>query len=513
MEPIDNIRLVEQCKSGDRDAFGLLYQTYLPSMREVVGYYIHNHEIICDILHDGFLIALRSIGSLKDNARVESWLTTIMKNLSLQYLKSESEHQSVSISEVAVNEDMPDDDECPLTFGELDAIISKLPDGYATVFRLSVLEGLSHKEIGALLGIAPHSSSSQLSHAKSALRRMIRKYRAGIGILALVGAIILLRNIILKSRNEGQTTPILAKNVDDIPSYRHDSTVVDKENNLKQSISKKKVLPLKPMLIADVVDVTPNSEITPAVAKDSVPDDTLWIIPRIPDSEDLASLENITPTLSPTETSNWALSLAYSGNQGQTDFNHYMIPDPSLPDSEGPDEEIEVSEKSRHYMPLVIGLSLEKSLSPAWSVETGLRYTFLRSDFLSESSVMNRETNQRIHYLGVPLNLVYRMLTYNGLSFYVKGGGAVDIPVNGNQHIREQNSGAVCSDSYSVKIHAPLQWSAEAGFGLQYRLCQSISIYAEPSLRYYFRTESDIRTIRQDRPFEFSIPIGLRWSW
>ena len=76
-------------------------------------------------------------------------------------------------------------------------------------------------------------------------------------------------------------------------------------------------------------------------------------------------------------------------------------------------------------MPLVIGLSLNKSLASRWSIETGLRYTFLRSDFLSESELMNKETIQRIHYIGVPLKLNYRLFTYNGFSLYGQGGGAL----------------------------------------------------------------------------------------
>ena len=51
--------------------------------------------------------------------------------------------------------------------------IDSLPEGYKKIFNLSVLDGLSHQEIGALLDIAPHSSSSQLARAKS----MLRKYQ------------------------------------------------------------------------------------------------------------------------------------------------------------------------------------------------------------------------------------------------------------------------------------------------------------------------------------------------
>ena len=62
---MDKVSLVKQCQSGDREAFGILYQTYFAPMREVVAYYIHNDDIEQDVLHDGFLIAYTSIGSLK----------------------------------------------------------------------------------------------------------------------------------------------------------------------------------------------------------------------------------------------------------------------------------------------------------------------------------------------------------------------------------------------------------------------------------------------------------------
>lgn len=158
---MDKVSLVKQCQSGDREAFGILYQTYLAPMREVVAYYIHNDDIEKDVLHDGFLIAYTSIGSLKNGAKIEAWLTSIMKNLSLQYLKDESSHISVPMSDTAIadNAITSADNARELTWEELDKIIDKLPEGYGKVFRLAVLDGLSHKEIAALLGIAPHSSS------------------------------------------------------------------------------------------------------------------------------------------------------------------------------------------------------------------------------------------------------------------------------------------------------------------------------------------------------------------
>ena len=165
---MDTAQLVIQSQSGDTEAFGLLYKLYAPSMKKVIENNIHIHSVVQDVLHDGFIIAFTSLGDLKKPDKFKPWLTTIMKNLSLQYLRELSNHISVpmadSLSEDIYEEDI---DEINLSWEEISGIIDKLPDGYGKIFRLAVLDGLSHKEIGEMLGIAPHSSSSQLARAKA----------------------------------------------------------------------------------------------------------------------------------------------------------------------------------------------------------------------------------------------------------------------------------------------------------------------------------------------------------
>lgn len=512
---MDKVSLVKQCQSGDREAFGILYQTYLAPMREVVAYYIHNTDIEQDILHDGFLIAFTSIGSLKNRARIEAWLTSIMKNLSLQYLKDESSHISVPMSDTAIadNAVASVDNARELTWEELDKIINKLPDGYGKVFRLAVLDGLSHNEIATLLGIAPHSSSSQLTHAKAMLRRMITQYRVEMGILSILGIILLIWHGLFKNREDAPSTPIISKNTDKETPLVTDS-IVDTNSGIDSLAPSLKMIYRairRPETQKNIAEVTISTDSIPDIKNDSITNDTIKVIPNIINREELIAQENYPPQQS--ENPDWSLSLAYAGSLEQNDLNRYRIPNPDHPDVEGPDGEIEVTEKTRHYMPLVIGLSANKSLTSRWSVETGLRYTFLRSDFLSQSKVMDKETIQRIHYIGVPLKFNYRIFTYNGFSLYGQGGGALDIPVNGRQSILEYSPQFDNSTRTTINIHAPLQWSVEGGLGIQYHFTPSFSIYAEPSFRYYFNPGSEIKTIRQDKPFEFTIPIGLRLTW
>ena len=507
--------LVKQCQSGDREALGVLYQTYLIPMHRVVAYYVHNSDAVWDILHDGFLIAFISIDSLKDISKIEAWLTSIMKNLALQYLKEESNHVSVPLSEVSVSDDS-DKDSCQsseLTWEELDKFINRLPDGYGKAFRMAVLDGMSHKEIGAMLGIAPHSSSSQLAHAKAMMRRMITKYKVEIGTLSIVAILLLVWQGLFRSKHDNILPPSVISKNSDKKTETTDGSVINQELTTDSGIDVE-IKPLYPKSQSQekltIVPVYKDSR--SMQERDCLANDTVTEMPHIIHREDFIVKKDLSLSQS-NHVDDWSLSLAYSGTLGQSDYDRYRMSNPNLPDEEGPSGEIDVTERTRHYMPVVIGLSLNRSLTSHWSIETGIRYSFLRSDFISESELANKETTQRIHYIGVPLKFNYRIFMHNGFSLYGQGGGTLDIPVHGTKTVWEFSPKLGTTSTDVFHIHVPLQWSVEGGLGMQYNFTPSLSIYAEPSLRYYFNPGSDIKTIRQDKPIEFAIPIGFRLRW
>lgn len=553
---MDNELIIKRCQSGDREAFGIFYRTYLGPMRRVVAYYVHDPDAVWDILHDGFLIAFASIDSLKNAGKAEAWLTSIMKNLALQYLKQESNRGAVPLSEAAVadGEDRDGIVVPELTMDELNEIVDRLPEGYGRVLRLAILEGLSHKEIGALLGIAPHSSSSQLARARAMMRNMIMKYRNEIGVLSVAAIILFVWHGLSRHRGDAPAKPVISRNTGKaIPEAadksRENGATAETGKNSTDDDADMPYRQAKANIAGTTagMDRNPVSSVTVggepvsrepvssvSVSKvpigsvtvggepvavgdretdnDSVADDARRPVPEIMGGSGFMARTDL-PRKLRAKMSGWSMSLAYSGYSGQDDLSRYRIPDPSIPDVEGPAGEIEVTERTHHYMPLVIGLSVNKSITPRWSLETGIRYSLLRSDFHSESKLTERETMQRIHYIGVPLKLGYRMFSGGGFSLYGQGGVAIDIPVSGRQSVRELGPEPGSRDEGVFRVHAPLQWSAEGGIGVQYSLTPSLSIYAEPSLRYYFNPGAGIRTIRQEKPFEFTIPVGLRLTW
>lgn len=515
-------QLVIQCQSGDSMAFGHLYNRFASPMMRVIETYIPNRDVAQDILHDGFIIAFTALPSLKKVDRFEAWLTTIMRNLSLQYLRESATHRTVPLSETS-GESVSDNDveNLCLSWDELNEIIDRLPDGYGKVFRFAVLDGLSHKEIGKLLGIAPHSSSSQLSHAKAMLRRLIAEYRVGISVVCVLTVVLttILLRMEIESGNESVGTGMIAKYPEKNERTGKTRLPAEKPVAKNDAVSSPVKLGNKmetPAGEGAIKAMCPPHDSVFVASEDIEKGDTTTNIPKIPVVENKELLANNSSDQQPTKDKNegWSLALAYNGNWGRNADNRYRIPIGSQPDlPSGDPEEIDVIEKNRHHIPVVVGISLSRNLSGRWSVESGIRYSYLRSEFLCESELERKETDQRIHYLGLPLKLNYRIVGTSRLGVYGQAGVALDISVGATQSVMKWEQGWSRPEFECTNISAPLQWSVEGGFGVQYQISPSFSIYAEPSLRYWLNSSSGTRTLRDDKPFEFVIPIGIRFDW
>lgn len=512
---MDTEAILEDCKKGDSDAFGVLYRTYSLPMLGVIGYYIHDRDVAKDILHDGFIVAFTSISSLKDGAKVESWLTAIMKNLSLQYLRKEAEHVSISMSDAVIPLEMEEQKEdVDLSWEQLLSIINRLPDGYNKVFRLNVLDGLSHKEIAQLLGISHLTSASQLHHAKVLLRRMINEYRTEIGVF-----------VILMILSVGMYDLFFRSPLQNYIGSSSVSIITFKENNAGSAVNKMdptdQQLSDKHLQVANLHQRTNNdntevmvdtvSDNTQIVShpRDSVMVDSAetMIIPVV--SEPLIAKNENKVSVSSNKKSGWTLSLAYSGTEG----DGYTARNNTNIGSEHPDGDSEETKRVRHHMPFTIGITFSRSMTERLGVESGVRYTYLRTDQIIENRVGLAESIQRINYVGIPLKLNYRVLDANRFSLYGQGGVVLDIPLQNTITKKEIIEYEPAPTTSETRLHAPVQWSVEGGIGVQYHLTPSISVYAEPSFKYFFNSGEEIYTIRQEKPLELTIPIGVKLTF
>jgi RNA polymerase sigma factor (sigma-70 family) len=126
-----------------------------------------------DMLQESFIRIFTSLHQYRFQGSFEGWLRKITVHTCLRKLQQ----HKIRFDEIKVLETASDslnpDAVSVLSEKELIRLISELPEGYRVVFNLSVLEGFSHDEIAAMLGIEPATSRSQLIKARRLLQKQI----------------------------------------------------------------------------------------------------------------------------------------------------------------------------------------------------------------------------------------------------------------------------------------------------------------------------------------------------
>ena len=173
-------RLVKRLRSGDAGALQDFYAVYSGSMSSVCGRYITDRDDMKDVLQECLIRIAEKIADFeyRGPGSLRAWVTRIVINQSLKYLKTRQAHEFARLDYDLPEE--PEETEPPLNDIPPEVIyrmIRELPAGYRTIFNLYVFEEKSHQEIAELLGIKPTTSASQLFKAKNLLARRIREYQ------------------------------------------------------------------------------------------------------------------------------------------------------------------------------------------------------------------------------------------------------------------------------------------------------------------------------------------------
>ncbi len=162
-----------------------------------------------------------------------------------------------------------------------------------------------------------------------------------------------------------------------------------------------------------------------------------------------------------------------------------------------------------HHLPINVGVSLNYQLSERWGISSGLDYSLLASNLYKESSLYSK---QKLHYIGVPLQMSFFLLGNNRWRIYVNASGEMQLNVSASmeQHLngKEQQNSTISFGTEKDRI----QWSVGAGAGIQFNLNRTIGIYAEPGFRHYFNNGSDVDTYYKLHPNTFNLQMGLRFN-
>lgn len=176
----------------------------------------------------------------------------------------------------------------------------------------------------------------------------------------------------------------------------------------------------------------------------------------------------------------------------------------------------EVQEEYSHKIPVKVGLTARYNITGRLGVETGLTYSILSSSVKIGNSETGKNWSsggQTLHYLGIPLNISFNILNSRYVNIYITGGGMMEKSISGSIKTDEYVDGKFARTLTTNISPKGLQWSVNAAAGIQANILPQLGFFVEPGVSHHFKNGSRVRSIYTDKPTDFSLGFGLRYSF
>lgn len=223
--------------------------------------------------------------------------------------------------------------------------------------------------------------------------------------------------------------------------------------------------------------------------------------------------------------SRWSVSTGAMGGLGAsgttTAYGDYLVlscpggadtKDSPMLDMSSVNRDVETKTEYEHHLPIRIGLSVAYALTDRLSISSGLTYTRLSSDIKDASRESKYIGEQRLHYVGIPVNVSYKVASFRWLGLYGTAGVLAEKCVSGTtDEGYVENNTMKYTNTHDISSK-PLQMSVNAGVGIQFDFIDNVGIYAEPGLSYYFDDGSALQTIYKEKPLNFNLNVGVRFK-
>lgn len=167
----DDRRIAEACAAGDQRTFEEIYRRFGERMKSVAWNHLGNVSDAEDAVQETFLKIHRSAATFTGEASFSTWIFRILVNTCYDIVRKRKRR----IDEAPMEDD---DGQFPQTAVSVDdakritlrKLLAELPEQRRSVFTLFEIEGMSHAEIGEILGISEGNSKWILFATKKELQ-------------------------------------------------------------------------------------------------------------------------------------------------------------------------------------------------------------------------------------------------------------------------------------------------------------------------------------------------------
>lgn len=151
-----------------------LYEKFARQMMAICMRYAGSQDQAKDMMQEGFIKVFQKISTYRGDGPLGGWIARTMVRTSLDQLRKDKHYDhAVDLDDAEYL--LPEHSMVleSMSAGELMELIQAMPAGYRVVFNMFAIEGYSHKEIAAQLGVTESTSKSQFMKAKAYLKKQL----------------------------------------------------------------------------------------------------------------------------------------------------------------------------------------------------------------------------------------------------------------------------------------------------------------------------------------------------
>jgi RNA polymerase sigma-70 factor (ECF subfamily) len=177
---VEQADLIARVLAGDPQAERALYDAHVDRVYRLVYRMVGDGDLATEYTQDTFVRGFERLATFRGESALSTWLGSIAISVVYNGQRKAGRRRSREVElEHAEPVAVPRREADPDLKVRLAEAIDGLPEGYRTVFLMHDVEGFTHEEIGATLGIQEGTSKAQLSRARARLRRELAAFAGG----------------------------------------------------------------------------------------------------------------------------------------------------------------------------------------------------------------------------------------------------------------------------------------------------------------------------------------------
>lgn len=164
---------IQRAIEGDERALRSLWSQHAPHIDAVVRRLVGDPDLAEDIAQEVWIQIFRALPSYRGESQFGTWAHRIAVNRTLNALRKTRRLTKIETDMEESTVAVEHHSERTMLAASIEAAAAQLSPGARTVFLMHDVEGYTHEEIAAELGITAGGSKSQLFKARAKLRRLL----------------------------------------------------------------------------------------------------------------------------------------------------------------------------------------------------------------------------------------------------------------------------------------------------------------------------------------------------